>query len=425
MSEDEEKTKNPEKPKKPKKPEKTIKEIYMEQATLVAKGMIEEVFDGLLIKEMVVGKLLKSIEKFRGNGNSLVDIQFGNYKGKPFGPPIVLEVPVAEAIMPEAEAIMPEANVSVVQAPEQHSAAFLTKKPLPVATPIPGGKRKRQTRRKQQRGGGQDPTELFGEIIDKILVPQLLKLPLFVAEILIPIASTQMRKVILKHSAESEKLMTQFILDSVEINLILLSQKNEEHWKKTFDANMIKLIREDIVIQVRKDIVPLPQNAILVPEEKKGGGGNTDVPEDSEKKNESLAQLAQLLTNLLTQKNTEGLSWPAQIFQIADKFPKVFDVINVIPKSVDDFFTIKMFEQVIHQAICEEVYQIMMEDQVLLAKIKETIGEFPNTLALKDGLTYKDFIKTKKPRQALNPAPATAAPATTEITNPLVKNEDV
>ena len=279
MSEDEDKTP------KTKKPEKTIKEIYMEQATIVAKGMIKEVLDetnGLSIKQMVVGKLLKSIEKFRGNGNSLVDIQFGNYKGKPFVPLIVLEVPVAEAIMPEEAAKVSGVQVSA----EQPSAAFLTKKPLPVATPIMGGKKKRQTRRKQQRGGGQDPTELFGEIIDKILVPQLLKLPLFVAEILIPIASTQMRKVILKHSAESEKLMTQFILDSVEINLILLSQKSEEDWKETFDANMIKLIREDIVIQVRKDIVT-QNNAIQVPEEKKGGGGVTDVPEeknDSEKK---------------------------------------------------------------------------------------------------------------------------------------------
>ena len=407
MSEDEDKTKNPE---KPKKPEKTIKEIYMEQATIVAKGMIEEVLDeenGLSIKEMVVGKLLESIEKFRGNGNSLVDIQFGNYKGKPFVPLIVLEVPVAEAIMPEEAA-----KVSGVQ-------ATISNEPLPVATPIMGGKRKRQTRRKQHRGGGQDPTELFGEIIDKILVPQLLKLPLFVAEILIPIASTQMRKVILKHSVEREKLMTQFILDSVEINLILLSQKSEEDWKETFDANMIKLIREDIVTRVQKDIV----SAIQVPEEKKSGGGVTDVPEeknDSEKKNESLAQL---LTNLLTQKNTEGLSLSAQLFQIADKFPKVFEVIDVIPKSVDDFFTIKMFEQVIHQAICEEVYKIMTEDEGLLAKIKETIGEFPNTLALKEKLTYKDFIKTKKPRQALNPAPAPdTAPATTEINNPLFRS---
>uniref|UniRef100_A0A6C0HIA4 Uncharacterized protein n=1 Tax=viral metagenome TaxID=1070528 RepID=A0A6C0HIA4_9ZZZZ len=400
MSKEEEETKNP------KKREKTIKEIYMEQATIVAKSMIEKVLDeknGLSIKEMVVGKLLESIEKFRGNGNSLVDIQFGNYKGKPFVPLIVLEVPVAEAIMPEEAA-----KVSVVQAAEQPSAAVLTKKPLPVATPITGGKRKRQTRRKQQRGGGQDPTELFGEIIDKILVPQLLKLPVFVAEILIPIASTQMRKVILKHSAENEKLMTQFILDSVEINLILLSKKSED-WKKTFDANMIKLIREDIVIRVQKDIEP---PTLQVPEEKKGGGV-TDVPEeknDSEIKNESLAQL---LTNLLTQKNTEGMTLAAQLFQIADKFPKVFEVIDVIPKSVDDFFTIKMFEQVIHQAICEEVYQIMTEDG-LLTKIKETICEFPNTLALKGDLTYKDFIKTKKTRQAsaLNPAP-------TEIINPL------
>ena len=369
MSEGEEKT-----PTTKAKREKTIKEIYMEQAAKVATEVIKEALETQpppedekttdkednFVKIIVVEQLVKSIETFRQKGNSLVDIRFGNYKGNPFGP-----VPVAEAV------------------------AFPVKK---------GGKRKRKTRRKQ-RGGGEDPTELLGKFFDDFLFPQLLKLPLFIAEILIPIASAQMRKVILEHSAKREKLVTQFILDSVEINLIRISKEIDEEWK-TFDDNMIKLIQEEIVIP------SVIQSETLEYEQKGGSGGGEEKEIDSEEitLEENTSAKDESLSTHITNAIMKELPLPAQLVQIATEFPDIFKVIDVIPKSVNKYFTIKMYEQIMHQAICEEVYQIMKGDGELLALIKETIKEFPITLALKDGLTYKDFIKTKKGYDP-NPAP--------------------
>ena len=366
MSEGEEKT-----PTTKAKREKTIKEIYMEQAAKVATEVIKEALETQpppedekttdkednFVKIIVVEQLVKSIETFRQKGNSLVDIRFGNYKGNPFGP-----VPVAEAV------------------------AFPVKK---------GGKRKRKTRRKQ-RGGGEDPTELLGKFFDDFLFPQLLKLPLFIAEILIPIASAQMRKVILEHSAKREKLVTQFILDSVDINLIRISKEIDEEWK-TFDDNMIKLIQEEIVIQ---SVLQNEDNQVDAVVKTEGGGGGEEMKSDSEEKTSKI--FSQSIAGIIT--NPQGLPFTAQLVQIATKFPDIFKVIDVIPKSVNKYFTTKMYEQIMHQAICEEVYQIMKGDGELLALIKETIKEFPITLALKDGLTYKDFIKTKKGYDP-NPAP--------------------
>ena len=214
-----------------------------------------------------------------------------------------------------------------------------------------------------------------------------------------------MRKVILEHSAKREKIITQFILDSVEINLIRISKEIDEEWK-TFDDNMIKLIQEEIVIP---SVLQSEDNQVKAVVKTEGGGGKDKeegidseeitLEENTSAKDKSFSEsIASIITN------PQGLPFTAQLVQIATEFPHIFKVIDVIPKSVNKYFTTEMYEQIMHQAICEEVYQIMKGDGELLALIKETIKEFPNTLALKDGLTYKDFIKTKKGYDP-NPAP--------------------
>ena len=203
----------------------------------------------------------------------------------------------------------------------------------------------------------------------------LFKIPLFVTEIVIPIASAQMRKVILKYSAERQQKIIQFVLNSAETNIDRITKtKMSEDWWKNFDENMQAKIKE------------------LVPEISQGGGGKDDEDQSTNSVDEK--SFPELVANFLTQLNTNDLPLLDQLFQIAEKFPNIFEVINIIPKSVDDFFTTDMFDKIMHEAVCEEMYNIMMSPTVT-EKLKEEIVNFPTQLELTT-TSYNDFIEVNK-----------------------------
>ena len=353
------------------KHDKTIKEIYIAQAFKVASRIIKEALEQPKVKEeesktdeskkdVVIANLITSIHNFKINGGQTVEIYFGNYIGKPF----IYNSP-ADDISIQEENPKEEATTPAVQAqaiPQVQSSVSSL-----ISKTFPGGRKKRHTRKKQT--GGENPLILFAEILDEFLLPMLFKIPLFVTEIVIPIASAQMRKVILKYSAERTSNIIQFILNSVEINISRITS-GENTWK-TFDKNMHAFIKTIHTHQTKT-------------------GGASDTSENDK-------PFPELVANFLTQLNTDDLPLPEQLFLIAKKFPNIFEVINLIPKSVDDFFTKDMFDRIMQEAICEEMYQIMAtEGSTFLSQVTENIDEFPKRLTIAEELECADFIKTTK-----------------------------
>jgi hypothetical protein len=341
------------------KHEKNIRDIYIEQATKVARGIIQKTLGknaGILgsdesVRDIIIKKLMEGFTNFGKTGGEKVKLYFGNYKKNPF----TFE-----------STVVSQEEQSERFASSNNTSSFGGSKKTTLS-----GKQsiKKRRKTKKQRGGNVNPILMVAEIADKVLIPLLFKIPLFITEIVIPIASAQMTKVISKYSAERTQLIVQFILNSVEINIsrIANSEECKQSWE-IFDQEI-----ETVIDTLDINIEPDRTKKIVVVR----GGGDGTFP--------------QLFADLITQSNPAGLSLSEQLFQIASKFPNVFNIINLIPKSVDEFFTIKMFDRILQEAICEEFNDIITG--TVITQFYTNIQSFPTSLTIKSGLVLKDFIK--------------------------------
>jgi hypothetical protein len=343
------------------KHEKNIRDIYIEQATKVARGIIQKTLGknaGILgsdesVRDIIIKKLMEGFTNFGKTGGEKVKLYFGNYKKNPF--------------TFDSNVVSQEERSTERFAGGNNTSSFGGSKKTTLS-----GKQsiKKRRKTKKQRGGNVNPILMVAEIADKVLIPLLFKIPLFITEIVIPIASAQMTKVISKYSAERTQLIVQFILNSVEINIsrIANSEECKQSWE-IFDQEI-----ETVIDTLDINIEPDRTKKIVV-----GGGGDGTFP--------------QLFADLITQSNPAGLSLSEQLFQIASKFPNVFNIINLIPKSVDEFFTIKMFDRILQEAICEEFNDIITGTESVITQFYTNIQSFPKSLTIKSGLVLKDFIK--------------------------------